>query len=355
MDVRAPEAPGHDPATLLTGSPGAMLALREIVADPRAGARIVVVGPAGHGKSVLLDAVAAAYEAAGVPVRRSVPSVGESPDAGVALVVDDAHLLPAAQLDRLVALSRSPGPVVVAHRPYPEPPAMAALGSALAARRRPVVLGPLDRSGVAARAALLHGERPATDLVQAVLARTAGVPALVDRLLSAVKGTDNPTTDLPPALLAQLGYALDGLPSAVHDLLLARAVDAPVDPEVLVPLLGLASADALDELVTAAWAHGRLLPDGTAVPLVSAAVLARTPPAAVVEMRRSLAELELARGGDVVAVARGLLGSGATGPRIAAVFTAAADQAVRTGDGPVDDLYDAATRAGAAPLDLASR
>ena len=361
LDVRAADVRGArtrqaatspDPAALLAGSPGALQALREIVADPRAATRIVVVGPAGHGKSVLLDAVAAVYESAGVPVRRSVPPPDEPRDPGVALVIDDAHLLPATQLDRLLALSDSPGPVVVAHRPHPEPPAMAALGAALAAHRRPVVLGRLNRAGVAARAALLFDGRPAADLVQAVLTRTAGVPALVDRLLS---GADDPATDLPPALLVQLGYALDGLPSAVRDLLLARAVDAPVEPEVLVPLLGLPGADALDELVTAAWAHGRLLADGAVVPLVSAAVLARTPPAAVVEMRRSLAELELARGGDVVAAAQGLLGCGATGPGVAAVFAAAADQAVRSGTGPADDLYDAAVRAGAAPLELAPR
>lgn len=346
---------GSDPATLLAGSPAAQQALREVTRDPRAPTRIVVVGPAGYGKTVLLDAMAAAWSDAGVPVHRTVPDepVSGEPvsDEPGALVVDDAHLLPAAALDRLAAFAaRHTGPVVVGHRPHPEPPGMAALGAALATRRRPVVLGVLDRAGIAARAALLPGDRPSDDRLAAVLTRTAGVPALVDRMLSATSdGAD---------LLAQLGYTLDALPPGVGELLLARAVGAPAAPEVLVPLLRLAGADALDALVTAAWAHGRLTAGGGAIPLVSAAVLARTPRAVVVEMRRSLAEIELARGGDVGAAAQGLLRAGATGPRVAAVFTAAADQAVRSGtDGPsrADELYEAAVRAGADPLELAPR
>ncbi len=63
---------GSDPATLLAGSPAAQLVLREVAADPTAHARIVVVGPGGYGKTVLLDALATVWSDAGVPVRRSV-------------------------------------------------------------------------------------------------------------------------------------------------------------------------------------------------------------------------------------------------------------------------------------------
>ncbi|MDN5933069.1 MAG: helix-turn-helix transcriptional regulator, partial [Pseudonocardia sp.] len=229
---------------------------------------------------------------------------------------------------------------------YPVSRAMAAVGAELAGRGRPVMLGVLDRAAVAARTERLLGGPPDADVVDSVLRRTAGIPALVDTLLGAHNAAE-------ASVLAQLGYALEALAPGVRDLLLARAVGAPADAEVLVPLLGLPGADALDELVLAAWAEGRLLADGGAVPLVSAAVLARTSPAAANEMRRGLIELD--RGGDVLGAARELLRSGATGKRVAAVFAAAADQAVCTGTGSSDEFYEAAIRAGAGPLELAPR
>lgn len=319
--------------------------LQEIADDPAGPRRVDVVGPGGHGKSVLLAAVAAVYGGAGVPVRRDVPAPGKPFDPAVVLLVDDAHLLADSALDHLTALAGGPGGrIFVAHRPHPEPPALAALGAVLAVRGHPLVLGPLDRAGIAAR-----DRRPA--VVDAVHERTAGVPALVDRLLAVA----DPAGELPTGLLAQLGYALEALPAGVRALLLAHAVGAPADAEVLVPLLGLSGADALDALVTEAWADGKLQAGGAAVPLVSAAVLARTSPASVQEMRLALAEIELGRGGDVLGAARGLLRAGATGPRVAAVYVAAGDRSVRAGAGAADELYEAAIRAGAVPLDLAAR
>ncbi|MHA6785819.1 LuxR C-terminal-related transcriptional regulator [Pseudonocardia saturnea] len=328
-------------------SDGAQLALLEVSADPAADRRIDVVGPGGHGKTVLLTAIAAAWTGAGVPVRRDAPAPGEPLDPAAALVVDDAHLLPDDRLRHLTGLAAGPtGRIVLGHRPYPESRAMAALGAELARRGRPVVLGVLDRAAVAARTERVLGGPSDPAVVDSVLRRTAGIPALVDTLLGAHSAAE-------ASVLAQLGYALEALAPGVRDLLLARAVGAPADAEVLVPLLGLPGADALDELVLAAWAEGRLLADGTAVPLVSAAVLARTSPAAANELRRGLIELD--RGGDVLGAARELLRSGATGKRVAAVFAAAADQAVRTGTGSSDEFYEAAIRAGAGPLQLAPR
>lgn len=338
---------GTDPEVRLAGSSSAAALLAEIADDPAAPRRVDVVGAGGHGKSVLLDALAAAYEAAGVPVRRDVPAPGKPFDAAVALLVDDAHLLADGALDHLTALAAGrDGRIVVAHRPYPESPALAALGATLAQRGHPVVLGPLDRAGIAARAGRLRAE-----VAQAVQEHTAGVPALVDRLLAVA----DPTGEPPSGLLAQLGYALEALPPGVRALLLAHAVGAPADAEVLVPLLGLSGADALDALVTEAWADGKLQAGGAAVPLVSAAVLARTSAAAVQDVRLALAEIQLRRGGDVLAAARGLLRAGATGTRVAAVYVAAGDRSVRAGAGAADELYEAAIRAGARPLDLATR
>jgi DNA-binding CsgD family transcriptional regulator len=332
-----------DPDGRLAGAPGPQALLRRVVADPE-GARLVdVVAPGGFGKSVLLAALAEAWERAGVPVV-------DAPGPGAAVVVDDAHRLDADALARLAEHAREPGArVVVAHRPHPRPPALAALGALLAARGRPLVLDALDGAGVRARAARLVPDQPVD--TELVLRLTGGVPALVDRLLPAA-----PTAgELPPGLLAQVGYALDALDPGVAALLLARAVGAPTDAEVLVPLLGLPDAGAADELVQLAVAGGHLLAGGRPIPLVDAAVLARTPPAAVTEARRALAEIELERGGDAGAAARALAAAGATGRAVAEVLAAAGDRAVRDGTGSAEELYAAAVRAGTPALLLAAR
>ena len=350
----------------LAGSPVARRLLRE--APERLG-RLDVVGPAGTGKSVLLDALADVMERAGHTVLRELP-VDHAADARVALLVDDAHRLDPADLARLAALAEGEvGVLVVAHRPWPRPEGMSALGAALAARRAPLVLGALDRSGVQARAARVLDERaprPPDAVVDLVLAQTGGHPGLVDRMLAALieQGGPDPTrwrwdpARPPGGLLAQLGYAVHRLPDGVRDLLRARALGAPLEPDLLVPVLGpdaAAGPAALDELVEAARAEGLLTAEGAPIPLVSAAVLERTPPATRLEMRRALAERELDRGGNVLAAARRLLGTGVSGGRVAGVFTAAGDESLRTGLPGAGELFAAAVSAGAPAVELASR
>lgn len=378
--------------------------MREIAADPQRVRRLDVVGPGGHGKTVLLDAIARVHREAGATVLREIPG---GPLDGAVLVVDDAHLLADAELSRLTELAAAPdGVVVVAHRPWPRRPALAALGARLAAERPPLVLEPLELGGVAARAARLLPDRPRRDLVEHVHARTAGVPLLVDRLLAALVPLAPPNDPLavprpdraPAGLVTQLGYGLAALDDGVRDLLLARAVGAPADPEVLGALLGsegtglgstasggfappppappgipppprifdtpppppstitASAADPrMDELVEAARAAGLLAADGAPIPLVSEAALAATPPARVLELRRRLAEVELRRGGDVVAAARALLGTGATGPRMAELFVAAGDAAAAAASEEADAFFAAAAHAGTPQLTLAAR
>ncbi|MHA6620465.1 LuxR C-terminal-related transcriptional regulator [Pseudonocardia sp. DLS-67] len=358
----APRAPER----LLAGSPAARRLVHEAAARSTSSARVDVIGPGGHGKTVLLDALAATFAAGGLTVHREIGAIAEL---GVddAILLDDAHLLSPAELERLAALAAAPGGhLVVAHRPWPRPPGSAALGSALAATRPPVVLEALDRTGVVARAALLlGGDDPPPELVNHVLEQTAGQPGLVDRLLGALleqTGLDRfrgvpPSGEPPAGLLVQLGYLVHGLGNGVGGLLLARALGAPLESEVLVPMLGLSPDDGaaqLDELLEGARAAGMLTRDGRVVPLVSAAVLARAPRASRVELRRTLAEIELDRGGNVFAAARGLLGTGASGSRVAAVFTTAGEEALRTGSPAAGELFEAAVHAGSPALGLAA-
>ncbi len=364
ITAQAPPAPD----AALAGAPVARRLVREALAAPDRLGRVDVVGPAGTGKSVLLAALADVLSTAGLTVLRELPE--SDPGPGTALLVDDGHRLTPGALARLAALAGgASGVLVVAHRPWPRPEGMSALGATLAARRPPVVLGPLERSGVQARLAYLLGERagrPSDVVVDLVLTQTGGQPALVDRMLTALveRGGPDPArwrwdpARPPGGLLAQVGYAVHRLPDGVRDLLRARALGAPLEPDLLVPLLGAdVAADhaALDELVEAARAEGLLTAEGAPIPLVSAAVLERTPPATRLETQRALAEIELDRGGNVLAAARRLLGTGASGAKLAAVFTAAGDESLRTGLPGAGELYAAAVDAGAPALDLASR
>lgn len=160
--------------------------------------------------------------------------------------------------------------------------------------------------------------------------------------------------------MEQIGYAVDGQDPGVRELVLAAALGAPMDAEVLVPMLGLVDAagsgiDELDELIEQARAAGLCGTDGRVVPLVGVALRDRTPPARRTEIRRTLTEIELDRGGSVLAVARTMVGSQANGDRAAAVLAAAADEAGRAEDDDAADLYAEAVRAGTPPLSLAAR
>ncbi|HEY0816193.1 MAG TPA: helix-turn-helix transcriptional regulator, partial [Pseudonocardia sp.] len=355
-------------AAALAGSLAASRLLREALDRPEQLGRVDILGPAGTGKTVLLDALADILAAAGRTVMRTIPDADPGPDAAV--LVDDGHRLTPDELARLAQLATGHvGVLVFAHRPWPRPDGLSALGAVLATRRVPVVLGALDRSGVQARIAHILGERaarPSDAVADLVLAQTGGHPALVDRMLTSLVEQSGPDPARwrwdparPPAgVLAQLGYAIHRLPDGVRDLLRARALGAPLEPDLLVPLLGPAvtvdPAD-LDELVEAARAEGLLTADGAPIPLVSAAVLERTPPATRMELQRAIAERELERGGNVLAAARRLLGTGASGARVAGVFAAAGDESLRTGLPGAGELYAAAAEAGGPPLELASR
>ncbi|ALE86381.1 hypothetical protein XF36_27255 [Pseudonocardia sp. HH130629-09] len=322
-----------------------MALVRAVAEDPAAPRLVAVTGPAGAGKSTVLRELVRVWTEAGA---------GE----GVT-VVDDAHDLGDDELtDLRDQAGRPDARLVVAFRPWPRGRALARLGATLAAAP-PLVLGALDAAGIAARAARVAGTRITDEALRAVAERTAGSPMLVDRLLA----TGRVGGPVPPQLAEQIGYAVDAEDPRVVELVTALALGAPVDGEVLVPLLGISDAAGigvgaeiaeLDELSGRAVAAGLCTPDGRVVPLVAESIRARVAPARRAELRRHLAEIELDRGGSVLAVARTLRGSGATGERAAAVFRAAAAEAARAESPDAVRFYAEAVAAGAPPLTVAA-
>lgn len=378
--TRTPVRPvGPAGEAALTGAPTARRLYREIASAPDAPLRLDVVGVAGAGKSVLLDVLAALYAESGARVIRDIAPVlapvldgPAGTDAGTdsaavladpdtVLLVDDAHLLTESELAALTRLARTAAHprIVVAHRPWPRPAGLAELGGTLARAQAPLVLTNLDRSGVAGRAAMLVDGRPQVALVDYVAGETGGLPALVERLLGALRDAGQldsarPGTELPAGLVEQLHYELDRQPEPVQQLALALAVGAPLDAEVLCPLLEV-SATEVGELAELARSAGLLVDSGALRPLLAKAVLRRTPPIRRLGLRQRLAEVQLDRGGSVLTAARNLLGTGATGSRVAAVFEAAADEALRDSSPLAGRLLDAAIAAGAPAGKLAAR
>ncbi|MGH3991555.1 MAG: LuxR family transcriptional regulator, partial [Pseudonocardiaceae bacterium] len=72
-------------------------------------------------------------------------------------------------------------------------------------------------------------------------------------------------------------------------------------------------------------------------------------------MQRQLATIQLDRGGSVLAAGRQLLGTGASGSRVAAVLERAGDEALRQSPALAAELYAGTIDAGASPSALAAR
>src|SRR5690349_17568186 len=277
------EAPPRDvpPAAGPWTAPAAAL-LRSIAETPEAPLHAVVVGPGGTGKTRLLDAIEAAYTAAGVPVvRLSAAAILTAPEPAVPLLVDDGHRLDQAGLDRLRAVVDDPSArLVVAHRPWPRPPALAALAGSAA--RRVVVVGHLSRDAVAARIGERVGVAPPSTMVDLVHEQSGGLPGLVEIVTQALRESGRFDARHPEAfrrpdlvtvsvaLAEHLRHQVDGLNRDVRALLEAMAVGASLDGEVLGPLLaevGLpARPEALSATVEAARATGLLDEAGALIP-----------------------------------------------------------------------------------------
>ncbi|HEX2073079.1 MAG TPA: helix-turn-helix transcriptional regulator [Geodermatophilus sp.] len=343
--------------------------VQEIADDVRRSRGAVSVqGPGGTGKTVLLGELARAHDRAGLPVVGPDTAVDQLPDE-FAVLVDDAQRLTDETADRVRRLLRHPGArVTVAFRPWPRPPALAALIDEMGSDRRSVVLGHADRALIRGWAREQLGEAATPGLVDALLARTGGLPALVHPLLrslarqgAAGRGAAGRTAPGPPArlivpeeLAARLRADLAALDDELRALLHAVAAGGPVDDEVLGDALGVGPSRAA-ELITAARATGFLLADGEVVPLVQGVLLAATPPDVTRRTRRQLLGLLLDRGEDPLELARSLAADHVRDPRAAHLLERHGDAALHADPALAADLLGAAASSGAPVAGLAAR
>ena len=224
-----------------------------VCADPSAHLTVGVVGPGGCGKSALLAALRQAYRVAGITVvGMDAASSGLTPSVDVAVLVDDAHQLAGPDLDRLRRLAlTSDARLVVAYRPWPRKPELAELEDALGAHLPPVLLDRLDRRGIQIRCAALLGWALPAAVVELLCEQTDGVPRLIDRvvdLLPTVGTLNGDCAELPPEVVEHVRHDLGRIAPQLRALLLAVALGAAPDPDILAQVLALDLAVVTDLL-----------------------------------------------------------------------------------------------------------
>ncbi|GGS26529.1 helix-turn-helix transcriptional regulator [Actinokineospora fastidiosa] len=387
--------PGHlRPADLILDEPTRRLCA-DIAAGGRGPVRLAVIAPGGYGKSALLDRLA---EVPGAVRHRR----GVAPESGL-LLVDDAHLLGDAGLAELADLAADDRlDLVVAARPWPRPAGLAAV---LARLRGQIVLRPFDVERLRACLRLTGADpRAAADVhrltggVPGLVHRLAAhlttptdaphPPTLTDtahsttthptttadatRRAATAETAHSPSTDavrLPSTADAAhlttrahaAGTTADTSPDAAR---LSKTVDAAaveefrfdvdrLDADARRVLVAAAAGVAdlppglLDrptaEVVAEVRAGGLTAADGALLPIAATAVRALVPAEERAAVFAALASARLAAGGPVAATATALLDAGASGPAVAELFAAAAEEcapeaAVR--------LYAAAAAAG---------
>ncbi|WP_416061679.1 LuxR C-terminal-related transcriptional regulator [Rhodococcus indonesiensis] len=297
--------------------------------------RLLLTGPAGSGKSALLSSVRQTL------ADRDL-TVGTDPDspATSALVVDDAHTLPAESVLALAEqVRRGERAVVVATEPRPHRSDLRALSSAFGAHSALVELRPLSPREIAGRAATL-GLTPRPEPIRAVHRLTGGTRDVVDAALVALRDGTDPRR----AAAARVRDRLAGDDPDLPRILVLAALGGTLDPLEVAPVLGV-EADRARELVDAARASGLLTVDGD-VPIPAAAAVPATVLGShgVRTLAHRLATLRLDAGLLSADAARALAEAGVADARLADLLVMLAAEAAPA---QALALYDAAIRAGA--------
>jgi DNA-binding CsgD family transcriptional regulator len=348
----------------LTGCHAAQRLLHRVAGDPYAApAALGIVGRGGTGKSALLDGLDRVYTDAGTRVWRGAPGRGVEPPADGVLLIDDAQWLKDDALQALTRLADQPNGLrlVVAHRPWPRPKALAALDTVLARDRPLVVLGHLDREAVAERAGELLGVPPQQALLDVLHGWTGGLPAYVDSLTAALlddgqinAGRLRGVPRMPAAVVEVIRAKLDQLDPVALSLLAALSLDAPLDEALLSMLLDVDPVE-IAHAIEAAQSAGLMSPDGTLLLIVRHAVARLTPLLQRHALQERLAGLIIERGGSTLAAGKHLLGTGVTGRRAAQLLEAAGQEALAESAQLAWSLFEQAVKAGARPDVLAAR
>ena len=238
MTSPAPHRPTDLPAA-------AREAVAVVDADPGAAIKLLVTGGIGTGKSAVLAAVRTALRTSGRAVvsRPPGPEDTSDPATAPAIVVDDAHLLDAPDLDRLTELVADPAAtVVIAAQPLAHYPPLRSLATALERENPAIALGPLPPVEVGRTAAAMLGSPAPPELVRLLISATAGLPFLLRPALAAAG--DGPQAVRQAARFALI-ERLRRLEERLLDTLLVSSVSFDLGPDDVAAALRLSSETAL--------------------------------------------------------------------------------------------------------------
>jgi DNA-binding CsgD family transcriptional regulator len=249
--------PASEPLTDIP--PAARDTVSGLRAEPTVPVKVLVSGGIGTGKSSVLAAIRSALRAAGVTVLTRAPRDG---DESATVVIDDAHLLDDAELDRLGELAAdSASTVVVATEPLAHRPALRSLTIAIE-RENPVVsLGGLSPAEVNRIAAETLGAPPTSEIIRALMAATAGLPFLLQPAIAAAGSPDGepPATAIMQAAKFALIERLRRLEEPVLDTLLVSSLSPELGSDDVAAALRV-GADEAQALVDRARASGLIEP-----------------------------------------------------------------------------------------------
>ncbi|MCX2732583.1 LuxR C-terminal-related transcriptional regulator [Saccharopolyspora sp. NFXS83] len=326
-----------------------------IAVAPAAPVQVGVQAAGGCGKTTLLDELAAAYRAAGVPV--STSAVGVDPET-TAVIVDDAHRLDDSALRALRELTRHPrARLVVAYRPWPRGAQLSELVHTLGRTGPPVVLSGYTPDDLAARVERGLGSEPPAEWLDWLLAQTGGVPRFVEGVLADTAPHDLTRRGVPSRVVEQVQQEIDGLGVEGRACAAAIAVGAAAHPDVLAWLLELDPAVVVPAL-SAIRASG--LTDGSdeLLPLARKAAQLLTPVDQRLRIVRKLVRVQLDRGRPVLGLLRPFLESetaATADDALAEAFEQAGVEAAEQAPELASRFFDAAVSAGTPPVRLAAR
>lgn len=244
-----------DPAATPSPPPAVQAVLALLSATPPTAIKLLVTGGVGTGKTSVLNTIREALREAGVPVA-SRPSQPGEPTAAV--VVDDAHLLAADELDRLAELAGDPAStVIVAAQPRDHDERLRVLMAAIERERARVVLEPLAAGDVSRSLADPSGHPPRPELVTNIMVATAGIPFLV----SAATGSPRPlsATSIAQSAFFALIERLRRLDEPDLDTLLIASLSSDLGAADIAAALEV-SGDQAQTLIDRARATGLVAP-----------------------------------------------------------------------------------------------
>lgn len=284
-DAGPPRVEPEEPRVRSTAFTGTRHASSDI--DRIAHAKVprgLVVGPGGSGKSVVLDLIRSMARERGL---RVVEFAGASDLARLVpsdvLVVDDLPLLDTESLDVIAERAADPASgLVVAARPWPRSPQLAAIARRLERSAPALVLGLAARSDVLAHLNA-NGFSPSPVCVDRLLAMTGGVTWMVSYLLAThdLRDCDHDSAHntIQHLLEDQIAHRIAGVSETLRIVLEwvslgSNPYDAPLNGD----------GERLVDAIAEGHAEGLLLRNGTMVPVVRAAVRATLPAFRLAEM-----------------------------------------------------------------------